>query len=51
MGRELASVNAGPESRRDSSVKPLRFETIGDGTWGRVSRYSKDMGKAEIQIT
>jgi hypothetical protein len=43
MGRKLASVNAGPESRRESSVKPLRVETMGNGTWVRVSRTSKDI--------
>jgi hypothetical protein len=50
MERKLATTNGGPESRRECSVKPLGFENIGDGTWGRVSRYGKDMGQAEIQI-
>jgi len=50
MGRELTSVNAGPESRQECSVKPLGFENLGGGTWGSVFRHSKDMGKAEIQI-
>jgi hypothetical protein len=49
-GTAVASVNAGPKSRREYSVKPLGFENLGGGTWGSVSRYSKDMGKAEIQI-
>jgi hypothetical protein len=33
MERRLASVNAGPESRRECSAKPLGFENLGGGTW------------------
>jgi hypothetical protein len=48
MGCELASVNAGPESRGECSIRPIGFENIGDGPAAAYLDIARILGRRKF---